>query len=860
MKHHQDSYTRNLSNPFRITKFLLSAGLLLIGSGSALATDFNVSNASQISSAMNSAQPGDVLIMADGVWTNQDIDFAGSGTAANPITLRPATQDGVTLTGTSQLSISGDYLVVDGLNFENGGSNSMSYLVEFRGSDGDAHNCRMTNTKIVNYNAPDRSHQYHWVEIFGQDNRVDHCLFEGQDHEGVTLVVRLDDNGQAARHQIDHNAFLNRPVGQDSNGHEMMRIGTSARNHISAQCVVEHNLFENCDGEIEIISNKSADNVYRYNTFRSCAGTLTLRHGKAATVAGNFFLGENKDRSGGIRVVDSDHIIVNNYFADIDDRADAAISLVAGIDGGPANGYQPVDNVLIHNNTIIDVGGGAVIFDWGFGDSNNGGIQDQIPSNISFINNLIRSSRTLFEGQEGSGYTWTDNIAFGASLGISSRPGLQTVNPLISLDADGLWRPDSGSPAIDGGTTLAAITIDMDGQSRSGTYDIGADEDSSDTITITPLTTAEVGPYTDSTDPTDPPDPTYGTIIDDSFSDGDRSVTGNSGSDMEAAFYSTSTSSAIEDDADDGIGAGIIGLVSGTSGRQIHAVFPSQTLATAGDTITAHVTFETPQVVASNLTQAQFDALSSAVQDGASLSSIPTDGDDLRIGLFSTSTTGGGLDQDITNNSSNPNSALNINGYAIEIDVESAASGNTTDLQLRKYLAANASGRLLGTNTGSSSVATDGSTGQYVFQPNTQYEVHQTYMLNAAGELEVSIEFFEGGTSVGTLAFTDTSPATLEFGTLALGASSEAFGLSNDPGDPSNGIDISNVTITFGNASAPTTLKGDVDLDGAVNFLDIAPFIAILQSGTYQAEADCDCSGAVDFADIPAFIAILQGM
>ena len=53
-------------------------------------------------------------------------------------------------------------------------------------------------------------------------------------------------------------------------------------------------------------------------------------------------------------------------------------------------------------------------------------------------------------------------------------------------------------------------------------------------------------------------------------------------------------------------------------------------------------------------------------------------------------------------------------------------------------------------------------------------------------------------------------------------------------------------------------LLGDVNLDGVVNFLDIAPFIEVLSSGTYQAEADCDCSTIVDFADIPAFIELLQ--
>ena len=53
-------------------------------------------------------------------------------------------------------------------------------------------------------------------------------------------------------------------------------------------------------------------------------------------------------------------------------------------------------------------------------------------------------------------------------------------------------------------------------------------------------------------------------------------------------------------------------------------------------------------------------------------------------------------------------------------------------------------------------------------------------------------------------------------------------------------------------------LKGDVDMDGDVDFNDIAPFIAVLQGGVFQIEADCDCSTVVDFADIPAFIAILQ--
>ena len=66
---------------------------------------------------------------------------------------------------------------------------------------------------------------------------------------------------------------------------------------------------------------------------------------------------------------------------------------------------------------------------------------------------------------------------------------------------------------------------------------------------------------------------------------------------------------------------------------------------------------------------------------------------------------------------------------------------------------------------------------------------------------------------------------------------------------------LARLTLT---RSVSVPILGDVNMDGAVTFGDISAFIAVLQSGDFQAEADADQSGAVDFADIPAFIAILQ--
>ncbi len=65
--------------------------------------------------------------------------------------------------------------------------------------------------------------------------------------------------------------------------------------------------------------------------------------------------------------------------------------------------------------------------------------------------------------------------------------------------------------------------------------------------------------------------------------------------------------------------------------------------------------------------------------------------------------------------------------------------------------------------------------------------------------------------------------------------------------------------VVVGDGHDTAVLKGDVDLDGTVNFLDINPFIGVLSSGGTQAEADCNCDDEVNFLDIQAFIDILSG-
>ena len=54
-------------------------------------------------------------------------------------------------------------------------------------------------------------------------------------------------------------------------------------------------------------------------------------------------------------------------------------------------------------------------------------------------------------------------------------------------------------------------------------------------------------------------------------------------------------------------------------------------------------------------------------------------------------------------------------------------------------------------------------------------------------------------------------------------------------------------------------VPGDVNRDGLVNLLDVGPFVDVLSTGEFQAEADLDQSGAVNLLDVQPFVDLLAG-
>ncbi len=247
---------------------------LVFSSSYIQAASYTVSTPDEFKDTVKKLVAGDNIILANGTWQDFEIKFKGQGTKEAPISLTAETKGKVILSGQSNLKMSGEYLHVSGLVFKSGFTPS-NEVIAFRTSKNDlANNSRVSEVVIDNYSNPDRHESDYWVSLYGKNNRFDHNHLVGKRNKGVTLAVRLNtEASQENHHKIDHNYFGPRPI-LGSNGGETLRIGTSHYSMSDSFTVVENNYFDRCDGEVEIISIKSANNKVSNNTFLNHAEPL----------------------------------------------------------------------------------------------------------------------------------------------------------------------------------------------------------------------------------------------------------------------------------------------------------------------------------------------------------------------------------------------------------------------------------------------------------------------------------------------------------------------------------------------------------------------------------------------------------
>ncbi|MFY7965709.1 MAG: chondroitinase-B domain-containing protein [Chitinophagaceae bacterium] len=367
-----------------------------------------VGNSFDLQKAEQQAKPGDIIILQNGIWNDVKIKLNCIGTEKEPITFKAETAGKVFISGKSCLKIGGSYIIINGLNFTNGFSPENT-IISFKSDKNTVANyCRVTNCLIDDFNKPKRMDDDYWVSLFGKHNRIDHCTFRNKKNLGVLMAVILDDEKSRENfHSIDHNNFDGRPP-LGSNSGEIIRIGVSQHCTFNSNTNISDNFFKNCDGETEIISIKSGANIIKNNVFKESQGCVTLRHGNNNNVYNNIFLGNGKEGTGGVRIINEGNWVVNNLFYECKGVSfRSPLAIMNGVPNSPANRYLPVKDAVVFGNSFIN----CTPFSLCEGSDKE---RSQVPQNVLIANNVFynkKDTTVFYQFDSIKGFTFQYNIA-----------------------------------------------------------------------------------------------------------------------------------------------------------------------------------------------------------------------------------------------------------------------------------------------------------------------------------------------------------------------------------------------------------------------------------------------------------------
>ncbi|MDR0711262.1 MAG: polysaccharide lyase 6 family protein [Prevotellaceae bacterium] len=474
-------------------RLLLSACsllVLLLAAASAGATRhfYAAAQYSALKSKLSSGlQAGDTVVAGNGVYPDFQVEFIANGTAANPIVFMAETPGQVIINGAGKMKLwmSGSFLEVNGFVFKNGWASNQDVIRFQTGSSAQAYNCRLTNCVVDSCNNTtldknSESPSERWVMLYGKNNRIDHCYFANKDRAGTLIMVDLSSNNSVENnHTIENNFFGRREAFPAGNGAETIRIGDSERSQRISQTIVRNNFFYRCDGEVEIISLKSCDNLIQHNTFYESAGMVVCRHGRRNTIDGNVFAGNNKNGCGGVRLINEGHKVYNNLFQELKGTGtrSALCVMTALYENGeaPLNAYHRTKDADVVFNTFVQ----CASIELGTIATYNGTKGTLPPQNIRIFNNIFYSmpnAPTTPSGANDSGITFAGNIADNAAAwtynGITKKDiGMNRANGLFRLnpDATGYCIPPLNSAGA-----FSYVTTDATGSPRLNGNDVGA--------------------------------------------------------------------------------------------------------------------------------------------------------------------------------------------------------------------------------------------------------------------------------------------------------------------------------------------------------------------------------------------------
>jgi poly(beta-D-mannuronate) lyase len=466
----------------------LFALLLAAASASATRYFYATGQYSALKSKLSSGlQAGDTVVVGNGTYPDFQVNFIANGTTEKPVVLMAETPGQVVINGEGKMKLwmSGSYLEVNGFLFKDGWASNQDIIRFQTGSSAQANSCRLTNCVIDNCNntALDKnsdSPSERWVMLYGKNNRIDHCYFANKDRAGVLIMVDLSSNNSVENHHIiEHNFFGYREVFAAGNGAETIRIGDSERSQRSSQTIVRSNFFYRCDGEIEIISLKSCDNLIQYNTLYESAGMVVCRHGRRNTIEGNVFVGNNKNHCGGVRLINEGHKVYNNLFQKLKGTGSrsALCVMTALYENGeaPLNAYHRTKDADVAFNTFVE----CASIELGTIARYSGTNGTLFPQNVRIFNNVFykMSAPAAVAGADISGIAFEGNITDNAATWTYG--GIAKKDVGMTVGTDGLFRlnPDADGyciPALNSVGNFEYVTTDATGAPRLNGNDVGA--------------------------------------------------------------------------------------------------------------------------------------------------------------------------------------------------------------------------------------------------------------------------------------------------------------------------------------------------------------------------------------------------
>ena len=440
----------------------------------------------ELNSAISNAKPGDDIVMANGDWKDVNIKFVAYGNEQKPITLRAETPGEVRITGTSDLKLAGEYLIVNGLHFTNGSSPSSAVIDFGISQDSVANHSKITNSAIIDFNKAQRNQTDLWVLFKGRHNELDHCYIAGKSNRGPTVRIDLAGNNSIKNyHKIINNYFGPRPP-KGGPSAETIQLGNSFTSMAPSYTLVANNYFEHCNGEVEVISSKSNFNEFRNNVFYKSEGSLVTRHGNYCMIDGNIFIGDvDSEQIGGIRLIGTGHWVTNNYFYNLKGQTfRSPLAVMNGIPKSPLNRYLQVTDVVVANNSWVNC-----VSPWQFGVGSNTDQKDILPKSEIRSATPIRTivANNLIYNDKGDKQPI---ITHDSVDGVSFKSNVINNQGMKFKDLDGLTQKDFGTTVTDGvilmpnsslsdfelynGFEFDQIKADLFGNSRTDNTMVGA--------------------------------------------------------------------------------------------------------------------------------------------------------------------------------------------------------------------------------------------------------------------------------------------------------------------------------------------------------------------------------------------------